>query len=152
MSNLRTTPLTEVHRSLGAKLVDFAGFLMPVAYGSILAEHGAVRERAGIFDVSHMGEFVVTGERAKEFVNEVITNDCSKLAPGSLQYSVMCRDDGTVVDDLLVYVVDDRRIMLVVNASNIDKDLEHVLSFEKNGVDVRNASDDYALIAVQGPR
>jgi len=119
---------------LGAKMVEFAGFLMPVSYGSIIEEHRAVRERVGIFDVSHMGEFLVTGPRAREFVNEVITNDCSKLAPGMVQYSVMCRENGTAVDDLLVFAVEENRLLLVVNASNIDKDFAHVLTFPKNGV------------------
>jgi aminomethyltransferase len=133
-------------------MVDFAGYSMPVAYGSIIAEHRTVRERAGIFDVSHMGEFVVKGARAAAFINEVITNDCSKLTPGELQYTAMCREDGTVVDDLLVYHVEDGRFILVVNASNIEKDFAHIASFDQSGVEITNASDDYALLAVQGPR
>lgn len=152
MSELKETPLAEVHRSLGAKMIGFAGYVMPVAYGSIIAEHNAVRERAGIFDVSHMGEFVITGDGAKQFVNEVITNDCLKLAPGELQYAVMCRDNGTTVDDLLVFVLDEDRVLLVVNAANIDKDLAHIGTFDKRGVDVEDVSGQYALLAVQGPR
>ena len=152
MSDPKKTPIYEIHKAAGAKLVEFAGFLMPVTYGSIIEEHRAVRERVGIFDVSHMGEFVVTGPRAKEFVNEIITNDCSKLAPGAVQYSVMCRENGTAVDDLLVFAVDEERVILVVNASNIDKDFAHVLTFPRDGVKVENASDSYALLAVQGPR
>ncbi len=151
MSDIKKTPLASIHQSLGAKMVEFAGYLMPVSYGSILDEHRAVRERAGIFDVSHMGEFLVTGHGAREFVNEVITNDCSKLAPGALQYSVMCREDGTTVDDLLVFVLGEERVMLVVNAANIDKDFAHVSTFDKHGLCVDNASDAYALLAVQGP-
>ena len=151
VSDTKKTPLTFIHQSLGAKMVEFAGFLMPVSYGSILDEHRAVRERAGIFDVSHMGEFLVTGPRAREFVNEVITNDCSKLAPGALQYSVMCREDGTTVDDLLVFVLGEERVLLVVNAANIDKDFDHVCTFDKHGVKVENVSDSWALLAVQGP-
>jgi aminomethyltransferase len=151
MSDIKKTPLSQIHESLGAKMVEFAGFLMPVSYGSILEEHRAVRERVGIFDVSHMGEFLVTGPRAREFVNEVITNDCSKLAEGALQYSVMCREDGTTVDDLLVFVLGEDRLLMVVNAANIAKDFEHVLTFDRRGVSVENASDAYALLAVQGP-
>lgn len=153
MTDTKKTPLYAVHEALGAKLVDFAGFAMPVAYGSILEEHAAVRGRAGIFDVSHMGEFSVTGSGARAFINRIITNDCAKLAPGQLQYTVMCRDNGTVVDDLLVFCLADDRFILVVNASNIDKDFAHVGGFERgNDVELENTSDDYALIAVQGPR
>lgn len=148
----KRTPLYEAHVSLGAKIVDFAGFEMPVAYGSIIDEHTAVRERAGLFDVSHMGEFIVSGTGAAEFVNRVITNDCSKLTPGALQYTVMCRDNGTVIDDLLVFVLAKDRILLVVNAANIGKDFAHIDAFKKNGVELVDASDEYALIAVQGPR
>lgn len=151
MSEIKRTPLAGVHESLGAKMVEFAGFMMPVSYGSIIEEHRAVRERAGIFDVSHMGEFVVSGPRAKGFVNEVITNDCSKLEAGALQYSVMCRQDGTTVDDLLVFVLGEDRVLLVVNAANIDKDFRHVSTFPAEGVRVENRSDDWALVAVQGP-
>ncbi|MEE9270300.1 MAG: glycine cleavage system aminomethyltransferase GcvT [Candidatus Krumholzibacteria bacterium] len=152
MRDLKETPFAEVHRALGAKMVGFAGYAMPVAYGSILAEHAAVRERAGLFDVSHMGELVVTGDRAKAFVNEVVTNDTTKLAPGDLQYTVMCREDGTVVDDLLVFVLDEDRVMLVVNAANIEKDLAHIRTFDMSGVEITDRSEHYALIAVQGPR
>jgi aminomethyltransferase len=152
MTDPKKTPLYEAHRSLGAKMVEFAGFLMPVSYRSIIEEHTAVRQRAGLFDVSHMGEFLVTGEGALDFVNAAITNDCSPLLPGGLQYTVMCRENGTVVDDLLVFVLARDRVMLVVNASNIDKDFEHLSTFDRKRVELRNASDDYALVAVQGPR
>ena len=151
MSDAKKTPMYEIHKASGAKIVEFAGFLMPVTYGSIIEEHRAVRERVGIFDVSHMGEFVVTGPRALEFVNEIITNDCSKLSRGAVQYSVMCRENGTAIDDLLVFAIEEDRVILVVNASNIDKDFSHVLSFPRDGVKVENASDSYALLAVQGP-
>jgi aminomethyltransferase len=132
-------------------MVDFGGFWMPVSYGSIIEEHKTVRSNVGIFDVSHMGEFIVTGAGAKEFVNRIITNNCSRMEPGALQYTAMCRENGTVVDDLLVFVLDEDKIMLVVNASNIDKDFEHIDRFDHPGVDIRNASDEYALIATQGP-
>ncbi len=151
MSPTKKTPLSHIHESLGAKMVEFAGYLMPVSYGSIIEEHRAVRERAGIFDVSHMGEFLVVGPRAREFVNEVITNDCSKLDAGSLQYTAMCRENGTTVDDLLVFVLSEDRVLVVVNAANIDKDFRHVTSFCTDGVRVENASDAWALLAVQGP-
>jgi aminomethyltransferase len=151
MTDIKKTPLTHIHESLGAKMVEFAGFVMPVSYGSILEEHRAVRERVGIFDVSHMGEFVVTGPRAKQFVGDVITNDCSKLDAGSLQYSAMCREDGTTVDDLLVFVLGDDRVLLVVNAANIDKDFRHVSSFPADGARLADESDAWALLAVQGP-
>jgi aminomethyltransferase len=151
MTAIKKTPLFQIHESLGGKMVEFAGFLMPVSYGSIIGEHNAVRERVGIFDVSHMGEFLVHGPRAKEFVNEVITNDCSKLGPGSLQYTAMCRENGTTVDDLLVFVVGDDRVLVVVNAANIDKDFRHVSSFSLEGAQVENESDAWALLAVQGP-
>jgi aminomethyltransferase len=151
MSDIKKTPMYEIHKTSGAKIVEFAGFLMPVSYGSIIEEHRAVRERVGLFDVSHMGEFVVRGARAKEFVNGIVTNDCSKLGPGAVQYSVMCRENGTAVDDLLVFVVEEERVVLVVNASNIDKDFGHVLTFPRGDAELENASDSYALLAVQGP-
>ena len=152
MSEPKRTPLAAVHEAAGAKMVDFAGWYMPVSYSGIMDEHTAVRERVGLFDVSHMGEFVVTGAGANAFVNGIITNDCSKLAPGQLRYTVMCRKDGTVVDDLLAFVVDDNRMILVVNASNIDKDFEHVRTFDATDCQLDNASDNYALLAVQGPK
>lgn len=152
MSAVKRTPLADIHESLGARMVEFAGFLMPVMYGSILREHEAVRQRVGLFDVSHMGEILVTGDRAREFVDEVITNDCSEREPGEILYTVMCRRDGTVVDDLLVFVVGEDRIILVVNAANCEKDLAHIGAFATHGVEVRDISADLALVAVQGPR
>jgi aminomethyltransferase len=152
MGDLKTTPLNDVHVALGARMVPFAGFSMPVLYSGIIEEHKAVRENVGIFDVGHMGEFMVTGPRAIEVVNEIATNDVARLVPGALLYSVMCREDGTVVDDLLVFLMDPERIMLVVNASNIEKDLAHVKAFEVEGAKIENVSDDWALLAVQGPR
>jgi aminomethyltransferase len=105
MSDIKHTPLTDVHKALGAKMVDFAGYLMPVAYGSIIEEHNAVRSNVGIFDVSHMGEFLVTGPGARKFVNEIVTNDVGRMEPGALLYTVMCTERGTVVDDLLVFLM-----------------------------------------------
>ena len=150
---LRRTPLYERHRALGAKLVPFAGYEMPVQYpAGITAEHRAVRERCGVFDVSHMGEFVVRGPDAVGFVNHVATNDVAKLAAGQAHYSTLCNERGTVEDDCLVYRYADDRLMLVVNASNKDKDLTHVLRYAgRFDCAVEDVSDDVALLAVQGP-
>jgi aminomethyltransferase len=151
---LKRTPLTAIHEALGARIVEFAGFHMPVSYTSILEEHQAVRERVGLFDVSHMGEFFLTGQGAHAFVNELVTNDCRKLVPGAVLYTVMCRDDGTVVDDLLVYLIRggrDPEYLLVVNAANIQKDFDHIAARVPGDVALENRSDAIALIAVQGP-
>jgi aminomethyltransferase len=149
---LKRTPLYDVHVALGAKMVPFAGFEMPVQYPTgITAEHKAVREKAGLFDVSHMGEFIVRGPQAVEFVNHVTTNDVAALKPGQAHYSTILREDGTIVDDCLVYRADDR-VLMVVNGSNIDKDFAHisryVADFEATLDDI---SDDVALLALQGP-
>jgi aminomethyltransferase len=133
-------------------MVTFAGFEMPVSYSGIIEEHNAVRNRAGIFDVSHMGEFIVSGPGTFEYLDRVVTNHCSKLPPDGVVYTVMCRDNGTVVDDLLVSRLGDDRALVVVNAANIDKDYRHMASLlPAEGVDLENKSDDYALVAVQGP-
>src|SRR5687767_14858469 len=126
LQRLKRTPLYHVHAALGAKIVPFAGFEMPVQYPTgITAEHKAVRETAGLFDVSHMGEFIVRGPQAVELVNHVTTNDVNSLKPGQAQYSTVLREDGTIVDDCLVYHADDR-VLMVVNGSNIDKDFAHI--------------------------
>lgn len=144
------TAFYDIHKSLGAKIVDFAGFEMPVQYEGIIAEHMAVRNSAGVFDVSHMGEFFVKGKDALAFIQKVTTNDASKLAKGKVQYSTACYEDGGIVDDLLVYCFGDY-YMIVVNAANIEKDFEW---FKKNsaGFDVtlENRSDEFSLLAVQG--
>ena len=149
---LRRTPLYERHKALGAKLVPFAGYEMPVQYpGGITAEHKAVRQGAGVFDVSHMGEFVVRGPGAVDFVNHVTTNDVSKLAVGQAHYSMLLNERGTIEDDCLVYRYADH-LMLVVNASNKDKDLAHVLGYKgAYECTVEDVSDAVALLAVQGP-
>jgi aminomethyltransferase len=149
---LKRTPLYHVHAALGAKIVPFAGFEMPVQYPTgITAEHKAVREKAGLFDVSHMGEFVVRGPQAVEFVNHVTTNDVNALKPGQAQYSTILREDGTIVDDCLVYRADDR-VLMVVNGSNIDKDFAHISRFVKDfDVTLDDISDKVALLALQGP-
>ncbi len=149
---LKRTPLYDVHAALGAKIVPFAGFEMPVQYPTgITAEHKAVREKAGLFDVSHMGEFIVRGPQAVEFVNHVTTNDVASLKPGQAQYSTILREDGTIVDDCLVYRADDR-VLLVVNGSNIDKDFAHISRFVKDfDATLDDISDKVALLALQGP-
>src|SRR2546422_6761221 len=150
---LKHTPLHAVHVSLGAKMVPFAGFEMPVTYpGGIGAEHRAVRESVGIFDVSHMGEFEVSGPDRNAFVQRVTCNDVGALKPGQAQYSAILTDKGTFVDDCLVYRFDDR-LMVVVNAANLAADWEHIVA-RKGGANVRlkDVSDDVALLAVQGPK
>jgi len=150
---LKRTPLHDIHVALGAKIVPFAGYEMPVQYpGGITAEHKAVREGCGVFDVSHMGEFWINGARAVEFVNFVTTNDVAALVPGQVHYSTILNDHGTIEDDCLVYRYPDK-IMMVVNASNAPKDFaiigRHAAEF---GVDLHNATDDMTLLAVQGPK
>jgi len=149
---LKRTPLYNVHAALGAKIVPFAGFEMPVQYPTgITAEHKAVREKAGLFDVSHMGEFIVRGPQAVELVNHVTTNDVAALKPGQAQYSTILRENGTTVDDCLVYRADDR-VLIVVNGSNIDKDFAHISRFVKDfDATLDDISDKVALLALQGP-
>jgi aminomethyltransferase len=149
---LKRTPLHDIHVALGAKIVPFAGFEMPVNYPQgISAEHRAVREACGMFDVSHMGEVIVRGPDALRFVASVTSNDVEALAIGQVHYSTLLREDGTIVDDLLVYRYDDH-LMLVINASNRDKDLEH-LAAHQSGFDctMTDVSDSLALLALQGP-
>ena len=152
MSTLKHTPLYDTHVTAGAKLVPFAGFEMPVSYAGVIEEHTTVRERVGLFDVSHMGEFVVSGPDTWAYLDRVVTNDCSKLAADGVLYTVMCREDGTVVDDLLVTRIAADRALIVVNASNIEKDFAHMQRLVAGRVELENASDEWALIAVQGPR
>jgi len=150
---LKKTPLHDVHVALGAKMVPFAGFEMPVTYPTgINSEHRAVREDVGVFDVSHMGEFEISGPDRNAFVQRVTCNDVSALKPGQAQYSGILTKDGTFVDDCLVYRFEDK-LMMVVNASNIQKDWEHILD-QKGGINVRlrDISDETALLAVQGPK
>lgn len=151
-ATLRRTPLFELHSALGAKLVPFAGYEMPVQYpAGITAEHRAVRESCGLFDVSHMGEFWITGERAVDFANHVTTNDVAALAVGQVHYSTLLNDRGTIEDDCLVYRFHDR-VLMVVNASNAEKDLAHIARHARDfGVSITDASEDIALLAVQGP-
>jgi len=149
---LKRTPLFDEHVRLGGKIVPFAGFEMPVQYaGGITAEHRAVRESAGLFDVSHMGEFFVTGPQALDLVQRISVNDAARVEVGQAQYSAMCYESGTVVDDLLVYRFADR-YMLVVNAANLEKDLAWIRSLAEGlDADVRDGSSETALLALQGP-
>jgi aminomethyltransferase len=153
MGELKRTPLRDFHAARGARLVDFAGWEMPVQYQSILEEHKAVRRAAGLFDVSHMGEVEVKGEGAAAFLNRLVTNDVGKLFPGRVLYSPMCYPDGGVVDDLLVYLRAPGEYFLCINAGNIDKDLtwirEQAKGFE---VSITDRSEDYGLLAIQGPQ
>lgn len=149
---MKYTKLNKIHKQFNAKLVEFAGFEMPVYYTSIVEEHLAVRNSVGIFDVSHMGEIFITGSDALQFVQKITVNDASKLVTGKAQYSAMCYEDGGIVDDLLVYKLEDG-FMLVVNASNKDKDFEWMKrNVNEEKVEIIDKSDDYTLIAVQGPK
>ena len=156
MTTHKRTPLYEAHVAAGARMVPFAGFDMPVSYAGLIEEHNTVRERVGLFDVSHMGEFIVSGPDTWSYLDRVVTNDCSKLPPDGVLYTVMCRDDGTVVDDLLVSRMGDDRALIVVNASNIDKDFDHMKwaasAHTRSRLELHNVSDEWALIAVQGPK
>jgi len=150
---LKRTPFYDLHDQAGAKLIDFGGFEMPVQYDSIRKEHNAVREKVGMFDVSHMGEFYILGDEALELLQHVTINDVSKLKKGKAQYTAMCYEDGGIVDDLLIYkFYDDAGYMLVVNDSNIEKDYEWITSHNDFDADVKNQSDDTCLLAVQGPK
>jgi aminomethyltransferase len=151
-STLKRTPFYAIHKALNAKIVPFAGFEMPVQYPTgITAEHKAVRERAGLFDVSHMGEFLVRGDRMVDFVNYVTSNDVATLADGQVHYSTILYENGTIVDDCLVYKFADR-IVMVVNASNREKDFAHIAQHASRfGVQLADISDEIALLALQGP-
>lgn len=152
-SALRRTPLYSGYaRYEGVRCIDFGGWELPVQFSGIQKEHEAVRERAGLFDVSHMGEFFVEGPEAERFLQRMTTNDATLLEPGKAQYTLLCYPDGGVVDDLLIYKLDEEKYMLVVNASNIEKDWDWLLQhLPAEGVAMRNASDETALLAVQGP-
>lgn len=149
---MKQTALTEKHIQLGAKMVPFAGYNMPVQYEGINAEHATVRNAVGVFDVSHMGEFILKGENALDLIQRVTSNDASKLYDGKIQYSCLPNEAGGIVDDLLVYRLDDKTYMLVVNASNIEKDWNWIQKFNTNGVEMHNISDQTSLLAIQGPK
>jgi aminomethyltransferase len=148
---MKKTKLYDLHIKNGAKIVEFAGYQMPIQYSSIIAEHKAVRSSVGVFDVSHMGEVFISGDKALEFVQEITVNDASKLNDGRVQYSAMCYNDGGIVDDLLVYRISKNEFMLVINASNIEKDLNWMKENNKLNVEIDNQSDNYSLLAIQGP-
>ncbi|MCX2475154.1 glycine cleavage system aminomethyltransferase GcvT [Pedobacter sp. MC2016-05] len=149
---MRNTALTEKHIALGAKMVPFAGYNMPVTYEGINAEHATVRNGVGVFDVSHMGEFILKGENALDLIQRVTSNDASKLYDGKVQYSCLPNQDGGIVDDLLVYRIDEKTYMLVVNASNIEKDWNWIKQFNNQNVEMHNISEKTSLLAIQGPK
>lgn len=149
---MKNTALSHIHESLGAKMVPFAGYNMPVQYEGVNAEHETVRNGVGVFDVSHMGEFLLTGENALALIQKVTSNDASVLEIGRAQYSCLPNNDGGIVDDLIVYRMKEDQYLLVVNASNIDKDWNWISSHNNLGVDMRNLSDEYSLLAIQGPK
>jgi aminomethyltransferase len=149
---LQRTPLFDRHVALGARMVSFAGWEMPVQYDGVIPEHRAVREDCGVFDVSHMGELEVEGMHAFELLQSLLSNDLSKLEVGDAQYTLLTNERGGIVDDLIVYRTDSYRYLLIVNASNRDVDYRWLKEREIRGSDVRDFSDDYALLAVQGPR
>jgi len=149
---MKNTALTDVHTSLGAKMVPFAGFNMPVQYAGINSEHEAVRSSVGVFDVSHMGEFILKGEHALDLIQRVSANDASKLFDGKIQYTYLPNETGGIVDDLLVYRIDEKTYLLVVNASNIEKDWNWISKFNTDGVEMINISDRTSLLAIQGPK
>lgn len=152
MSDLKRTPLFPIYKQYGTpRVIDFGGWELPVQYTGIQKEHDAVRQQAGLFDVSHMGEVMITGLHAEAYVQKLTTNDVTKLTNGQAQYSLMCNEAGGVVDDLLVYRLEADRFMLVINASNIDKDMEWLQSHLIEGVQLNNISEQTALLALQGP-
>ena len=152
MQTLLRTPLYDRHVALGARLVPFAGWEMPVQYEGVSPEHRAVRTDAGAFDVSHMGELVVEGSGARDFLQSVLSNDVERLEPGFAQYTLLTNEQGGIVDDLIVYELAPERFLLIVNASNREADFTWLHEREPHDAEVRDVSDDYALIAVQGPR
>lgn len=149
---MKKTALTTVHEGLGAKMVPFAGYEMPVQYKGVKHEHEIVRTKVGVFDVSHMGEFFVQGEEAEKFLQQVSSNDVSKLYPGKAQYCYLPNEKGGVIDDLIIYKIADDEFMLVVNASNIEKDWNWLMEHNTTNAVLRNASDDWSLLAIQGPQ
>ena len=149
---MKNTALTHIHEKLGAKMVPFAGFNMPVQYEGINAEHETVRNGVGVFDVSHMGEFFIKGKGALDLIQKVTSNDASKLVDGQAQYSCMPNDKGGIVDDLIVYKIKDEDYLVVVNASNIEKDWNWIEKHNTFGAEMTNMSDQYSLLAIQGPK
>ena len=149
---MKQVPLNDVHVALGAKMVPFAGFNMPVQYEGVNIEHETVRNNVGVFDVSHMGLFKISGDKALDLVQRVTSNDASVLVPGKAQYSYLPNDKGGIVDDIITYKVSDNEYLMVVNASNIDKDFEWISSNNSMNAAFENLSDQYSLLAIQGPK
>ena len=149
---MKTIALHSIHEKLNAKMVPFAGYLMPVQYEGVTIEHQTVREGVGVFDVSHMGDFLIEGPMALELIQSVSSNDASKLTLGKAQYSCLPNDNGGIVDDLIIYKLKEASYLLVVNASNIDKDWDWIVSKNSMGAEMKNKSDDYSLLAIQGPK
>jgi glycine cleavage system T protein (aminomethyltransferase) len=152
MQTLRRTPLHDRHVALGARMVPFAGWEMPVQYEGVIAEHRSVRGDAGVFDVSHMGELEIEGPAARDLLQATLSNDVDKLAPGEAQYTLVTNEEGGIVDDVILYRLDEHRYLVVANASNVEAVHGWLKERELRGSDVRDVSDDYALLAVQGPR
>jgi len=149
---MKSTPLTPIHISLGAKMAEFAGYNMPISYSGINDEHETVRTNAGVFDVSHMGEFLVSGPNALQLLQHVTTNDLSKITRGKAQYNCMLNENGGIIDDLIIYCLEDNnKYMVVVNAANIDKDWNWISSHNSYGAAMENISDKTCLLAIQGP-
>src|SRR5690554_1547393 len=148
---MKTTPFTDKHIALGAKMHDFAGFNMPIEYSGIIDEHHSVVSSVGVFDVSHMGEFWVKRSNALEFLQKVTSNDASLLKPGKAQYTSFLNEEGGIVDDFIVYQVESDKYLMVVNAANTEKDWEWCNQWNSMGAELENASDQMALLAVQGP-
>lgn len=148
---MKKTPLYEAHLALGGKIIDFGGWALPVQYIGIIEEHQGVRNAAGLFDVSHMGEILVTGNGAKGYIQQLVTNDIQGCQPSQIIYSPMCYQNGGVVDDLLIYMINEENYLLVVNASNTEKDYQWMKSLLHPGVQIQNVSESYAQLAIQGP-
>lgn len=149
---MKTTPFTEKHIALGAKMAEFAGYNMPITYTGVNDEHAAVRNNAGVFDVSHMGEFILKGENALNLIQRVTTNDASKISNGKAQYSCMLNEEGGIIDDLIIYCIEENKVyMIVVNASNIDKDWNWISKHNSENVEMHNISEKTCLLAIQGP-
>jgi aminomethyltransferase len=149
---MKNTPFTNKHVALGAKMAPFAGYNMPISYSGINEEHQTVRTKAGVFDVSHMGEFILKGDKALDLIQRITSNDASKLTAGKVQYSYFPNEEGGVIDDLLVYCIEENKVyMLVVNASNIEKDWNWVVKNNVDNVEIHNISDKTGLLAIQGP-
>ena len=149
---MKNTAITHIHESLGAKMLPFAGYNMPITYEGVNAEHETVRNAVGVFDVSHMGEFLLSGPNALALIQKVCSNDVSTLTIGKAQYSCLPNEDGGIIDDLIIYKMKEEEYLLVVNASNIDKDWEWISARNDVGADMKNLSDEYSLFAIQGPK